>query len=384
MDQKNDKNINHPGAANAASGVNHNKDPQLQQQQNSEEMFREQVSGSNPNNQSSSNIQEAAKSLKSQDAKQIKETKETAEVKSTSSLKEGENTENPESDKSDFKNSINEKIYDLNWYKKFCSYKKSNYALYLLLKPAVYGNSGEVITFSVPKSKHIKEEKKITEPQNKINSEEISENKKSTQLNNDDIKKKKKHRNKKRGSKSEYNVGYGKPPKEHQFKKGQSGNPNGRPKKLKADTLFEQMALNLTDTVNTSYGEMSKLELLATSTIKDAIQKDGNSRKLIFNKFLKYNFYDEIRRMMQKEGLTTEQDKKAEENRNIIIELYRLIKNEKGQITQSQLKVPATPREVTEIKKWINDLYKNVEKDKSEKMQQETETRKFNGTDPMV
>jgi len=25
-------------------------------------------------------------------------------------------------------------------------------------------------------------------------------------------------------------IGYGKPPKEHQFKKGQSGNPNGRPK----------------------------------------------------------------------------------------------------------------------------------------------------------
>lgn len=29
----------------------------------------------------------------------------------------------------------------------------------------------------------------------------------------------------------EYSVGYGKPPKHSQFKKGQSGNPNGRPKK---------------------------------------------------------------------------------------------------------------------------------------------------------
>ncbi|MBL4544643.1 MAG: hypothetical protein JKP95_01895 [Oceanicaulis sp.] len=29
---------------------------------------------------------------------------------------------------------------------------------------------------------------------------------------------------------SEYEVGYGKPPKATQFKKGQSGNPRGRPK----------------------------------------------------------------------------------------------------------------------------------------------------------
>ncbi len=29
---------------------------------------------------------------------------------------------------------------------------------------------------------------------------------------------------------SEYDVGFGKPPKSSQFKKGQSGNPNGRPK----------------------------------------------------------------------------------------------------------------------------------------------------------
>ena len=31
-----------------------------------------------------------------------------------------------------------------------------------------------------------------------------------------------------------YKVGYGKPPRHSQFKKGQSGNPQGRPKQVKA------------------------------------------------------------------------------------------------------------------------------------------------------
>jgi hypothetical protein len=42
-------------------------------------------------------------------------------------------------------------------------------------------------------------------------------------------------RHTKKGSKpSDFEVGYGKPPKGTQFKKGQSGNPSGRSKKDKA------------------------------------------------------------------------------------------------------------------------------------------------------
>jgi hypothetical protein len=35
------------------------------------------------------------------------------------------------------------------------------------------------------------------------------------------------------GDDGDYEIGYGKPPKQHRFKKGQSGNPKGRPKRSK-------------------------------------------------------------------------------------------------------------------------------------------------------
>ncbi len=82
-----------------------------------------------------------------------------------------------------------------------------------------------------------------------------------------------------------YSVGYGKPPAEHRFRKGQSGNPKGRPKKAKQapepkrfrdgslERLLEQEAFRrLTLNENGQAVEMSAANAIARSIVLDGIK----------------------------------------------------------------------------------------------------------------
>ena len=90
---------------------------------------------------------------------------------------------------------------------------------------------------------------------------------------------------KKKSKKSDYETGYKKPPKEHQFKPGQSGNPKGRPKKITSLKEALQISLNAEISTKTETGEIKKItcaEALAKRSIVDAISKDGPTRRMFF------------------------------------------------------------------------------------------------------
>ena len=100
-------------------------------------------------------------------------------------------------------------------------------------------------------------------------------------------------KNKKRKSrkiKGDYQVGYGKPPKEYQWVKGcKSPNPSGRPKRIRTLKEALQVSFNKEITTKNENGDIKKitcLEALAAKTIADAISKDGPTRRLLYRQDL--------------------------------------------------------------------------------------------------
>ena len=81
----------------------------------------------------------------------------------------------------------------------------------------------------------------------------------------------------------QYEVGYQKPPKHTQWKAGQSGNPNGRPKKIKD---FEKLIdIELSKTLRITEGgqqvTLTKREVIIKTLVNDALKNNPRSIKML-------------------------------------------------------------------------------------------------------
>lgn len=83
----------------------------------------------------------------------------------------------------------------------------------------------------------------------------------------------------------DYEVGYGKPPKQSQFKPGRSGNPRGRPKQKRTLTakLEHELKKSITITENGRSTKVSKGDALAKTLVAKALKGDVKSLQLVIN-----------------------------------------------------------------------------------------------------
>jgi len=81
----------------------------------------------------------------------------------------------------------------------------------------------------------------------------------------------------------EYEVGFQKPPKHTQWKPGQSGNPNGRPKKIKDfDKLIDiELSKELRITEGGHQVTLTKREVIIKTLINDALKGDLRAMKMV-------------------------------------------------------------------------------------------------------
>lgn len=83
---------------------------------------------------------------------------------------------------------------------------------------------------------------------------------------------------------ADYEVGYGKPPERTRFRPGQSGNPNGRPRKSKnLNTLLEQeLESRITVREGDREKRLSKREAIIKRMVQGALGGDIRQQQFLF------------------------------------------------------------------------------------------------------
>lgn len=125
-----------------------------------------------------------------------------------------------------------------------------------------------------------------------------------------------------------YEVGYGRPPKETRFKAGQSGNRNGRPKGSKNKNPFDLMNKELESTLLLKDGtKITKMEALVKQFCNKASSGDFKSGKAILDMYARHEpntlakeFFDKL----ISEGYITEKNAKDYLNDGMVLNVKKI------------------------------------------------------------
>jgi hypothetical protein len=98
----------------------------------------------------------------------------------------------------------------------------------------------------------------------------------------------------------DYSVGYRKPPSQHQFKKGKSGNPSGlrkvkrllkKPLLNPTKLLISELKSPITIKENGKKKKVTKMEAIWKSIVADTIKGDKTARKYVMDFMMKQSEY---------------------------------------------------------------------------------------------
>lgn len=89
------------------------------------------------------------------------------------------------------------------------------------------------------------------------------------------------------GKKKVYEVGYRKPPKHTQFKKGQSGNPSGKPKKILSEDeiVLRELNARVPITEGGKQKRMAKMEIVLKRQVNLAMQGDPKAVRFVMENY---------------------------------------------------------------------------------------------------